>query len=90
MKSKKHPKYVKKNRKKVKDHCHYTGKLRGAVHSKCNLNYKVSKNIPIIIHNTSYIIIILFIINQIAEEFKDELDSIGEKNGKIYYFFCTN
>ena len=88
MKSKKHPKYVKKNRKKVKDHCHYTGKLRGAVHSKCNLNYKVSKNIPIVIHNTSYDT--LFIINQIAEEFKDELDSIGEKNGKIYYFFCTN
>ena len=88
MKSKKHPKYVKKNRKKVKDHCHYTGKLRGAVHSKCNLNYKVSKNIPIIIHNTSYDT--LFIINQIAEELKDELDSIGEKNGKIYYFFCTN
>ena len=32
------------NRKKVKDHCH----------SKCNLNYKVPKDIPIIIHNASY------------------------------------
>ena len=42
------------NRKKVKDHCHYTGKFRGAAHSKCNLNYKVQKEIPIIIHNTSY------------------------------------
>ena len=42
------------NRKKVKDHCHYTGKFRGAAHSKCNLNYKVQKEIPIIIHNASY------------------------------------
>ena len=41
-------------RKKVKDHCHYTGKFRGAAHSKCNLSYKVPNDIPIIIHNASY------------------------------------
>ena len=43
-----------KNKGKVKDHCHYTGKFIGAAHSKCNLNYKVPKEIPIIIHNASY------------------------------------
>ena len=40
-----------KNKKKVKDHCHYTGKVRGAAHSDCNLKYKVPNNIPIVIHN---------------------------------------
>ena len=43
-----------KNKKKVKDHYHYTGRFRGAAHSKCNLNCKVPKDIPIIIHNASY------------------------------------
>ena len=60
------------NRKKVKDHCYYTGKYRGAAHSKCNLNYKVPKDIPIIIHNASYDT--HFIINQLAEKFKGELN----------------
>ena len=72
------------NRKKVKDHCHYTGKFRGAAHSKCNLNYKVPKDIPIIIHNASYDT--HFIINQLAEEFKGKLDCIGENMGKYITF----
>ena len=25
---------------KVRDHCHYTGKFRGAAHNVCNLKYK--------------------------------------------------
>ena len=37
---------------KVRDHCHYTGKYRGAAHSICNLRYKISKEIPIVFHNT--------------------------------------
>ena len=72
-----------KTRKKPK-HCHYTGKLRGAAHSKCNLNYKVPKNIPIKIHNASYDT--HFIINQLAEEFNDGLDCIGENMEKYITF----
>ena len=36
---------------KVKDHCHYTSKYRGAVHSICNLRYKTPKEILVIFHN---------------------------------------
>ena len=72
------------NRKKVKDHCHYTGKFRGAAHSKCNLNYKVLKDNPIIIHNGGYDT--HFIINQLAEEFKGELNCIGVNMENISLF----
>ena len=64
-----------KNKRKVKDHCHYTGKFRRAAHSKYNLNYKVPKDIQIIIHNASYNT--HFIINQLGEEFKCEINCIG-------------
>ena len=43
-----------KNKRKVKDPCHYKGKLRRAAHSKYNLSYKVPKDIPTVIHNASY------------------------------------
>ena len=39
------------NKKKVRDHCHGTGKFRGAAHSECNLRYKVPKEISIVFHN---------------------------------------
>ena len=76
------------NRKKFEDHCYYTGKFREAAHSKCNLNYKVPKDIPVIIHNTTYET--HFIINHLAEESKDELNCIGENMEKIYQSFCAN
>ena len=36
---------------KVRDHCHITGKSRGAAHSQCNLKLKIPKKLPIIFHN---------------------------------------
>ena len=30
---------------KVRDHCHYTGKYRGAAHDICNLRYKIPNEI---------------------------------------------
>ena len=34
-----------KKYRKVTDHCHYTGKYRGAAHDICNLRYKIPKEI---------------------------------------------
>ena len=105
MKSKKYVTYVKKkfcldeneddydkdeddeNFKKVKDHCHYTETFRGAAHSICNLRQKVPKNIPIVIHNASYDT--QSIINQLAKQFKGEIDCIGENMEKYIIFSVT-
>ena len=37
--------------KKVRDHCHFTGKYRGAAHNVCNLKLKRDKSIPVLFHN---------------------------------------
>ena len=37
--------------KKVRDHCHITGKYRGAAHFSCNTNLKLSKKVPVIFYN---------------------------------------
>ena len=39
------------NTDKVRDHCHITGKFRGAAHNQCNLKFKIPKKLPIIFHN---------------------------------------
>ena len=42
-----------KNVIKVRDHCHYIGKYRGAAHNACNLHYSLPKSIPVVFHNGS-------------------------------------
>ena len=39
--------------KKVKDHCHFTGRYRGAAHNSCNLKYRKPNFIPVVFHNLS-------------------------------------
>lgn len=39
--------------KKCMDHCHLSGKFRGASHNKCNLNFQDKKFIPCLFHNFS-------------------------------------
>ena len=42
---------IKNDNDKVRDHCHITGKYKGAAHWKCNINLKVSKKLVAIFHN---------------------------------------
>ena len=37
--------------KRVRDHCHVTGKYRGSAHEGCNLNFKLTNKIPVVFHN---------------------------------------
>ena len=37
----------------VRDHCHLSGKFRGADHEVCDLKYKVLKKFPVVFHNLS-------------------------------------
>ena len=66
---------------KIRDHCHYTGKCRGAAHSNCNLNYEIPKEIPVVFHNGSthdY----HFIIEQLARQFKGNFVCLRENTEK--------
>ena len=71
---------------KVRDHCHYTGKYRGAAHDICNLSYKTPKEILLVFHNGStydYHIII----KKLAEEFEEQFKCVGENAEK--YLTCS-
>ena len=70
---------------KVRDHCHYTGKFRGAAHSICNLRYKTPQEIPVVFHNGSTYDY-HFITNQLAKEFDGQLECLGENTEKYIIF----
>ena len=77
-----------KNKKKFRDHWHYTWKFRGAAHSECNLRCKAPKEIPVVFHNGSTYDH-HFIIKQLEEEFEGEFECLGENTEKIFYFFSA-
>ena len=91
MKTKKYTIYVKKSfvtikkSKKVRHHCHYTGKSRGAVHIGCNLRYKLPKEITIVFHNGSRYDY-YFIIKKLAKEFEGECECFRENTEKYITF----
>ena len=74
-----------KKHHKVRDHCHYSGKYRGAAHNICNLRYKMPKEIPIIFHNSSTYDY-HFIIRELVKEFEGNFECLVENTEKYITF----
>ena len=70
---------------KVRDHCHYTGKYRGAAHNICTLRYKIPKETLVVFHNGSTYDY-HFIIKDLAEEFEGEFECLGKNTEKYTTF----
>jgi len=69
---------------KVRDHCHLSGKFRGAAHAACNSKYKIPQFIPVIFHKLSRYDSHLFI-KQLGKIF-DNINCIA-KNEDNYISF---
>ena len=79
--------FDKNNKKhhKVRDHCNYTGKYKGAAHNICNLRNKVPKEIPVLFHNGSTYDY-RFVIKELVKEFEVNFDCLGENAEKYITF----
>ena len=73
------------NNDKIRDHCHITGKYRGAAHNTCNLRYKIPRNIPVIFHNGSTYDY-HFMIKELVREFEGNFEILGENTEKYMTF----
>ena len=74
-----------KKHHKVRDHCHYSGKYRGAAHNICNLRFKIPKEIPIVFHNGSTYDY-HFIIKELVKELDGNFECLGENTKKYITF----
>ena len=73
---------------KVREHCHYTGKYRGAACNICSLLYKIKKEIFIVFHNgTNYDY--HFVIKLQAEEIKGQFKCLQENAEKYIAFLVS-
>ncbi|XP_055307001.1 uncharacterized protein LOC129572785 [Sitodiplosis mosellana] len=69
---------------KVRDHCHLSGRYRGASHSECNLKFQISKSVPVVFHNLDYDS--HFLIERLANAFPSKM-SLIPKNSEHYISF---
>ena len=74
---------------KVRDHCHYTGRYRGAAHNSCNLKYSKPKGVPVFFHNLTGYDSHLFIKSLGSPNPKETIECIPNNEEK-YITFTKN
>ena len=71
--------------KKLENHCHFTGKYRGAADSVCNLRFKVANEIILVFHNASNYDHYL-IIKELTSQFEQQFKCLGQNIEKYKKF----
>ena len=74
---------------RVRDHCHFTGKFRGAACNSCNLKLRRQDNISVFFHNLSGYDSHLFIKKLGTPEEKENIDCIPNNEEKYISFSKT-
>ena len=74
--------------KKVRDHCHYTRKYKGAAHQMHNLQYMIPYHISIIFHNLCGYDVHLFI-REFGKKFDSGFIGIIAENEEKYISFTV-
>ena len=74
---------------RVRDHCHFTGRYRGAAHNICNLKYRKPNSVPVFFHNLSGYDSHLFIKKLGSPDEKENIDCIPNNEEK-YITFSKN
>ena len=74
---------------RVRDHCHFTGRYRGAAHNSCNLKYRKPNNVSVFFHNLSGYDSHLFIKKLGSSDEKENIDCIPNNEEKYISFSKT-
>ena len=74
---------------RVRDHCHYTGRYRGAAHNSCNLKYRKPESVPVFFHNLTGYDSHLFIKKLGSSNKKENIECIPNNEEK-YITFTKN
>ena len=77
------------NDNKVRDHCHYTGRYRGAAHNSCNLKYRKPESVPVFFHNLTGYDSHLFIKKLGSSNKKETIECIPNNEEKYITFTKT-